>query len=85
MLAQWRKDNNNNCPIMHDALALISIVKDYCRYRKENIVIPLNKSNRGCTLFNSTGNLAEVSTSVNVDGFLNDFVNRIKEIDEKYQ
>ena len=83
MLRQWRSDNSNRNPIMHDALALISIVHDYCKYENEKITVPLEEKQRGCIVNDENGNPVDVSVSVDVDGFVSDFVNRLTKLDRE--
>lgn len=83
MLAQWRKDNSNAYPIMHDALALMSIVHDCCKYENKKILIPLEQDKRGCIEENENGNDVDVSVSVDVNDFTNEFVSRLEKLDNE--
>lgn len=83
MLRQWRSDNSNRNPIMHDALALITIVHDYCKYENEKVIVPLDESRRGCIVTDESGYQIDASVSVDVNGFVNDFVNRLTKLDKE--
>ena len=75
MLNKWLEHYSFTRPVLHDPLAVSTLLKDYVVFKEEKMKVILEGEKRGWTIPSEDGTLINVGVALNKD---NDFISEIK-------